>query len=99
MLRVHAGDNIEELFSRVAVVAFENILMKEVEAASSPPPSNGQLSNNSTLIRKSYDIQRFSGVIVAYTIMLCIAVYGPFKFLQCSRIVHMYTTEIVFWDH
>lgn len=47
---LHAGDNIEELFTRVAVVAFENVLMKEIEAASSPLPSNGQLSTNSTLI-------------------------------------------------
>ena len=47
-----AGENIEELFTRIAVVAFENVLMKEVEA-SSPKHSNGQLSNNSTLIRES----------------------------------------------
>lgn len=51
-LCVPAGDNIEDLFTRVAVVAFENVLMKEMEAASSPQPSNGQLSNNSTLISK-----------------------------------------------
>lgn len=44
------GENIEELFTRIAVVAFENVLMKEVEA-SSPKHSNGQLSNNSTLIQ------------------------------------------------
>lgn len=47
---LHAGDNIEELFTRVAVVAFENVLMKEMEAASSPLPSNGQLGTNITLI-------------------------------------------------
>ena len=44
------GENIEELFSRIAVVAFENMLMKEVEAEATPPPSNGQLAKNSTLI-------------------------------------------------
>lgn len=44
------GENIEELFSRIAVVAFENVLMKEVEAEATPPPSNGQLAKNSTLI-------------------------------------------------
>ena len=48
------GENIEELFSRIAVVAFENVLMKEVEAEASPPPSNGQLAKNSTLIGRSY---------------------------------------------
>ena len=46
------GENIEELFTRVAVVAFENVLMKEVEAEATPPPSNGQLAKNSTLIGK-----------------------------------------------
>lgn len=45
------GENIEELFTRVAVVSFENVLMKEVEAAASPRTSNGQLSNQSTLIQ------------------------------------------------
>ena len=44
------GENIEELFSRIAVVAFENVLMKEVEAEATPSPSNGQLAKNSTLI-------------------------------------------------
>ena len=48
----NAGENIEELFTRVAVVAFENVLMKEVEAEAAPPPSNGQLAKNSTLIGK-----------------------------------------------
>ena len=36
----------------MAVVAFENVLMKEVEAEAAPPPSNGQLAKNSTLIGK-----------------------------------------------
>ena len=48
------GDNIEELFTRIAVVAFENSLMKEIAAASQPAPSNGQISSNSTLISKDY---------------------------------------------
>lgn len=51
-LIICTGENIEELFTRVAVVSFENVLMKEVEAAASPRTSNGQLSNQSTLIRK-----------------------------------------------
>ena len=49
----NTGENIEELFSRIAVVAFENVLMKEVEAEATPPPSNGQLAKNSTLIGKT----------------------------------------------
>ena len=32
------------------MVAFENVLMKEVEAEATPSPSNGQLAKNSTLI-------------------------------------------------
>ena len=52
-MSVFAGENIEEMFSRIAVVAFENVLMKEVEAEATPPPSNGQLAKNSTLIGKT----------------------------------------------
>ena len=52
---IYTGENIEELFTRVAVVAFENVLMKEVEAEAAPPPSNGQLAKNSTLIGKILD--------------------------------------------
>ena len=50
---LYTGENIEELFTRVAVVAFENVLMKEVEAEAAPPPSNGQLAKNSMLIGKA----------------------------------------------
>ena len=44
------GENVEELFTRIAVVAFEMVLSKEFVLAASPPPSNGQLSKHSTLI-------------------------------------------------
>lgn len=53
IMKLYTGENIEELFTRVAVVAFENVLMKEVEAEATPPPSNGQLAKNSTLIGKA----------------------------------------------
>lgn len=45
------GENVEELFTRIAVVAFEMVLSKEFVLAASPPPSNGQLSKHSTLIK------------------------------------------------
>ena len=47
-----AGENVEELFSRIAVVAFEKTLMKEIED-SSLLPTNGQLSSTSNIICKS----------------------------------------------
>ena len=44
------GENIEELFTRIAVVAFETTMMKEIEATARRPSTNGQLSSNSNLI-------------------------------------------------
>ena len=41
---------MEELFTRIAIMAFENIMMKEVKTASLP--SNGQIATTSTLISK-----------------------------------------------
>ena len=41
---------MEELFTRLAIMAFENIMMKEVKSASLP--SNGQIATASTLISK-----------------------------------------------
>lgn len=46
-----AGENVEELFTRIAIMAFENIMMKEVNTASLP--SNGQIATTSTLISKN----------------------------------------------
>lgn len=43
------GDNVDALFTRIATVAFESVVMREVELLSQP--SNGQLTQNSTLIR------------------------------------------------
>ena len=42
------GDNVEELFTRIATTAFESVMMKEIEA--SLVPSNGQIARTSTLI-------------------------------------------------
>ena len=44
------GDNVDALFTRIATVAFESVVMREVELLSQP--SNGQLTQNSTLISK-----------------------------------------------
>jgi len=44
----HVGDNVEELFTRIATTAFESVMMKEIEA--SLVPSNGQIARTSTLI-------------------------------------------------
>ena len=52
ILFLSEGENIEEVFTRIAVVAFENTVMKELEAISQPSPSNGQLSSTSPLICK-----------------------------------------------
>ena len=49
-----AGENVEELFTRIAIMAFENIMMKEVKSASLP--SNGQIATTSTLISKLKNI-------------------------------------------
>ena len=43
------GENVEELFTRLAIMAFENIMMKEVKSTSLP--SNGQIATASTLIK------------------------------------------------
>jgi len=45
---LHVGDNVEELFTRIATTAFESVMMKEIEA--SLVPSNGQIARTSTLI-------------------------------------------------
>ena len=46
------GENIEELFSRIAVVAFESVLMREIKITSASRADNGhsQLDEGSSLI-------------------------------------------------
>ena len=47
------GENIEELFTRIAVVAFESVLMREIQITTAAS-SNGQLESNSALISEFY---------------------------------------------
>ena len=48
------GENVEELFTRIASVAFEKVMKSEVEAASSIRNSAGQLVQNSALISEPW---------------------------------------------
>lgn len=45
------GDNVEELFTRIASVSFEKVMKSEIEATNSIQTSAGQLAHNSALIR------------------------------------------------
>ncbi len=46
-----SGENIEEVFTRIAVVAFESVLMREINITSSTSAENGhsQLGNASLI--------------------------------------------------
>jgi small GTP-binding protein len=45
------GDNVEELFTRIASVTFERVMKSEIEATNSIRETTGQLAQNSSLIR------------------------------------------------
>lgn len=45
-----AGENVEELFTRIASVSFEKVMKSEIEATNSIQTSAGQLAQNSALI-------------------------------------------------
>lgn len=45
-----AGENVEELFTRIASVTFEKVMKSEIEATNSIQTSAGQLAQNSALI-------------------------------------------------
>ena len=72
-----AGENVEELFTRIAIMAFENIMMKEVKTASLP--SNGQIATTSTLISKNI---AYSSLQFTLTTVLLIPIPKP-------HLVHM----------
>ncbi len=45
------GENIEEVFTRISVVAFESVLMREISiTASTAENGHGQLASSSSLI-------------------------------------------------
>ena len=45
-----AGENVEELFTRIASVSFEKVMKSEVEASTTIQATAGQLAQNSSLI-------------------------------------------------
>ena len=47
-----SGDNVEELFTRIASVTFERVMKSEVEATNSIQEATSQLAQNSSLISK-----------------------------------------------
>ena len=52
-----SGDNVEELFSRIASVTFERVMKSEIEATNSIQESTNQLAQNSSLISETTPIQ------------------------------------------
>ena len=66
------GENIEELFTRIAVVAFESVLMREINITTKQSASsNGQLESNSALISECF---LWSCIMKAIVLASCFAV-------------------------
>lgn len=50
ILSLSVGDNVEDLFTRIASVSFERVMKNEIEATNSIQETTGQLAHNSSLI-------------------------------------------------